>query len=355
MKKTLIALFAGILAVSMLTACNNQGTGTNSSAQSTQSTVTTDTSESTSSSTTGTTSSTSGSTATTPEHNHVAVGGWERNATEHWQVCEDGEKIDAAAHTINEENVCIGCGSHFMYWDDNAVTVYNEDSHGETVRYTQYNADGNVEYEEINHITYDDNGNKIFQKTYENGILTAEFHYGINANGVYITKASYYEEFGLSSYYEYNEFEEAVLTCFYDENGEETNHIVYEYQTDADGNIYMSKYTEHDYANGYIYLEEYNDHGEPVSYCLRDTEGNDLYCEIYEYAVDENGDCYESKVTTYDYESEVIYIGEYNAFGDQICNKIFDLDENLILEFSWEYTYNDDGEKETVKDEKKEY
>ena len=45
------------------------------------------------------------------DHTHTAKEGWEWNGTEHWQVCECGEKMDAAAHELNDALVCADCGA----------------------------------------------------------------------------------------------------------------------------------------------------------------------------------------------------------------------------------------------------
>lgn len=346
----MIALIAGALAAFMLTSCNDT-VDTETTASSAQSSVSTEasttesSSETTDSSSSETTdssisssesaessssseteessSSATESETTTTDHNHVAVGAWDRNATEHWQLCEDGEKFNVGVHTLNEESTCTVCNSYFMQWDDHSVSIYDKDSHGETVRCTVYDADGNVEYEAINDIVYDD-GNKVFEKTYENGILTGETSY--NANG------------------------DILFNVFYQEDGNQILREEYEYAVNEDGESYIGKYTVYDYEEGCVDVVETNDHGEVVSWQSLDLEGNEIFCRIFEYAVDENGDCYESKITTTDYESGLIYVSEYNVFGDSTIDQIFDLEGNLQTECVWEYTYDENGEYENVKE-----
>ena len=295
MKKILISLIAGALAALMLTSCSDT-VDTETTASSTQSTVSTESSttessvsssettestestESTETSASETTESTESSSSsateseTTTDHNHVAVGAWERNATEHWHLCEDGEKTDVGEHTLDDEDVCTVCGSVFWFMIDEDeegfyfVYVLDFDSHGELVRYTLYNGEGTALKEGVCDIVYDDDGNKVLEKVYENGALIQELFYEVNENGSYRAKEYYYEEFGLSIYYEYNEFEDPTLCRSYDETGEVILYAVWEYVTDEDGNYYMSKYTEYDYTAETIIIEEHNSHDEMTLY-----------------------------------------------------------------------------------------
>ena len=50
-------------------------------------------------------------TACTKTHVHQAVGGWECDAKEHWMLCEDGEKMNAQAHALDDLSVCSVCGA----------------------------------------------------------------------------------------------------------------------------------------------------------------------------------------------------------------------------------------------------
>lgn len=230
------------------------------------------------------------------KHVHTAVGGWDRDAKEHWLVCEDGEKMDVGTHILNDDSVCTVCGSTLIDWGDGSFDVYNSDEHGETIRCTSYDSDGVITSDSLTEITYDEEGNKTHVKTYREGILSDEVYYAIGADGVYEVKYISYNEDGSYFTNEYNEDSELILACTYDENGVEVFRVISEYAEDEDGNRYVCLNTEYDYVN------------------------------------------------------QKIYIGEYNAFEDQIGRKVCSLDGTVILENRYEYTYNGNGKTETYKE-----
>ena len=68
-----------------------------------------------------------------PVHTHAPLEGWDRNATEHWHNCECGEKLDTAAHELDDLSSCTVCGSEIIDWGDGTFDVYNYDENGSTV------------------------------------------------------------------------------------------------------------------------------------------------------------------------------------------------------------------------------
>lgn len=259
MKKLLTLLLAGALALSAFTACDQ----------------------------TPSESDTSG----TVGHIHTPAGGWDRNAKEHWHVCEDGEKMDVAAHTLDDMNVCNICNSAIIDWGDGTFDVDTDNEYGETVRRTSYDADGNVISENRYEIEYDADGNKTFAKFYEDERLADETYYALGADGVYETKIiSYYEDGSPHSVNEYDTNGDNVLAYFYDETGKERYRIVTEYAEDENGDRYESKSTDYDYINEKIYIGEYNAFEDQISRTVTDLEGNLIVKNRYEHGYDENGD-----------------------------------------------------------------
>lgn len=235
-------------------------------------------------------------TACTKTHVHQAIGGWDCDAKEHWMLCEDGDKMNVEAHVLDDLGVCTACGAEIIDWGDGSYDVCVIDQYGELTRWASYDSEGNLTSDSRNEITYDENGNKTFMKSYTDGVHSSDTYYAMGKNGVYEAKYVDYSDDGSYFTNEYNEDSEMILACTYDASGKE------------------------------------------------------IYRDTYEYAEDEDGNRYEYLSTMYDYEAQKIYIGEYNAFGDQIGRKICDLDGTVTLENRFEYTYNEDGDRETVKE-----
>ena len=81
-------------------------------------------------------------TAAEPQaHVHAPTDIWVCDFENHWRVCECGEELEKAAHTLDEVN-CTVCGSEVVTWDDGGkqITVYN--SYGDCSQFLYYEADG---------------------------------------------------------------------------------------------------------------------------------------------------------------------------------------------------------------------
>ena len=95
------------------------------------------------------------------EHVHEAET-WERNLSEHWQICGCGEAFGLEAHDLGDDVVCTVCGSEIWDFGDGTGSVCDYDEAGECIRWTEYDVDGNVTFDERSEIEYDADGNKVY-------------------------------------------------------------------------------------------------------------------------------------------------------------------------------------------------
>ena len=221
-------------------------------------------------------------------HSHTAAGDWQRDAAEHWKVCEYGEKFDVASHELDDMGQCQGCGAELTVWDD-GTDLFVYDQQGNLVLYCSYGPDGALSYEERIDFTYDAAGNVLTEKRYNDGVLSEE---------------SVYQDGVLSSMVTY----------------------------DADA--------RHEFT--------LNEFGDPVSMISYDTAGNVIGEEYTEYAYTEDGEYYAPRTTTIDADGSK-YVSEYNPQGDQIIWITYTPDGAMDNNERYEYTYDEEGHKTAVK------
>ena len=222
-------------------------------------------------------------------HKHVAQGDWDWNGTEHWNICECGKQMDIGAHKLGEDLLCTKCGVEVWEMDDGSADVYAYDQYGNIRRYACFDPEGNMISESRNENEYDDAGNLLASRFYSDGVLQNEDIYAPNADGEYvITKSTMYYEGGCTV----NE---------YDENG----NMVYVSDTDEAGNVESEAW--------------------------------------YEYAMNDDGEYYESKLTEHLPEGGKLE-AQYNPQGDIIGRIWYDENDNVTREDTWEYEYNEDGQ-----------
>lgn len=222
-------------------------------------------------------------------HTHTATGDWDRDAKEHWQLCECSEKMEVAAHELDDESVCSVCGSEVWDYGDSA-DVYNYDENGNMLRSTSFDAEGSVVSETIWEYTYDEDGNMQQVKIYTDGVLTEEEFYAAGEDGEF--------------------YKESIM--MYHEDGSKTKNAY-----DANGNvIYMASYN----ADGKVEHESWS-----------------------EYAQTEDGEFYEAKVeSTYEDGSKMVC--EYTEYGDPITRVSYYADGTVDFEERYEREYNEDGD-----------
>lgn len=221
-------------------------------------------------------------------HTHAAEV-WELSGKEHWKTCECGEEFDRGAHTLDDMDCCTACGAEVIDWGD-SVDVTCRDAQGNPTCYLSYDANGNLVGNIRIDYTYDESGNVTGELHYDNDVLAEEYAY---EGGVLTARISYYPD-GTKQISLY----------------------------DAEGNLLSA-----------------------VNYDAEDQMTMGIYSE---YAQDADGNWYECRNTTVD-EFGCKYVGEYNECGDQILWATYDPDGNVENHERYEITYNEEGQKDTVK------
>lgn len=229
-------------------------------------------------------------TGETTLHTHTALEGWEWNGTEHWNLCDCGEKVDSAAHNLGEDMLCVDCGVEIWDFDDGYVDAIGRNEYGDIVQWISYDPDGNVISESKHDRQYDDQGNLLHEKYYSDGILCDETDYAVGDDGE----------------------ARIVRNTAYFEDGE-------------------------------YYVTEYDEYGDFTQSVLYSADGQILSASYYEYAIDSNGERYEARNTEVYTEGDKL-VAEYNEYGDIICRAMYDADGALTREDVWEYEYNEDGD-----------
>ena len=247
-------------------------------------------------------------------HTHTADT-WERDFSEHWQICECGEIFNQAAHALGEDLFCTDCGSEVWDYGDGSGCVYNYSEYGDWTRMTDYDADGNVLFEQIFEIEYDAGGSKLLEKIYTDGVLTEDWEYGENSVP---KKGTFYSDDGTWSVNEYDESGNCVHTVSYTAEDVIEAETFSEYMEDADGWFYESKYTVV-FSDGERHVTERNEYGDQTSWSVYLADGTLDTAFISEHTYDENGNLLWEKT-------------DYN--GERVDETVYTYDEdgNLLLE-----------------------
>lgn len=222
-------------------------------------------------------------TACSPKHTHAPAEGWELNAKEHWQLCECGEAMNTAAHTLDENSLCSVCGAEIWDFGD-SVDVHTYTQYGDPLRSTSYDADGSITSDLRYEYEYDADGNKLLEKYYGDGVLMEETVYEA---GIPVQYTAYYED-GTKTVAEYDENGNIPHSVYYDVDGSVASETWSEFASTADGDSYESKNTMTD-ADGIKYIGEYNEQGDMTAWLCYDADGSLMTEERYEFEYDTEG------------------------------------------------------------------
>lgn len=217
-------------------------------------------------------------------HEHTLTE-WTGNATEHWYVCECGEKINTAEHTFDEYSMCSVCSMTVNDMGDGAYELLMYDEQGTMCRLTGYDAEGNVQYEHRIDNEYYEDGNPKSVKEYMDGVIISE-----------------------SSY----------LRCENSENGE----------------VYMNEYIGYDTDTKNVSL--YDEQSNLLSYTVYDKDGNVVTADIYTYEYDEDGNMTKCVVKTDGVTSRESF---YTLDADGNSYAFREVFYNESGEIEQEYTY----------------
>ena len=191
--------------------------------------------------------------------------------------------------------------------------IYNEDG---SIQSTEYdlnwnvvgerytNTDGEVEYDKNYEHTYDNDGNIVYTKTYDQGVLTEEVEYlvGSDEDGTWSKSGRIvvYHEDGSKTVSDGDWEGTWSSEITYDSNGNAIEELRYEYLNDENGESIGSK----SYRNGQLTQEIHN---------ITDDAGNAIGISITDYTEDGGKLVYE-----YDAEFEFVRGKEYDAAGNVI-------------------------------------
>lgn len=244
------------------------------------------------------------------EHIHTP-GAWDRDGKHHWRGCECGEKLELAAHQL-EDGRCLICGSEVWVYEDGGTDVYNYDDHGETIRSTYYNPQGQAEYDYHYVITYDASGSKTASQTYQDGMLVEEGIYTVDADGWSLpVKITSYLEDGSWSTNEFNEIGGVVKAETYSAQGTLIAQESIEYLPEESGGGYvLTGFME----GGSTYRTAYDHYGNCVFNGYYEADGTVISEFTMEYAYDAQGNRTQDK--TYAGErliSENTYVNGYTV------------------------------------------
>lgn len=313
----------------------------------------------------------SGGQSAAPAHTHAPLEGWDRNATEHWHNCECGEKLDAAAHTLDDMSACTVCGSEILDWGDGTFNVYNYDETGATTRDSSFSKGGELLMEYVYEREYDAEGNPVSEKVFVDGALTTEAGYTTDENGTWQTGYTDYYEDGSKIIAEYNVDGNITHSQHFNADGVMESESFSEYAYTDDGDSYEAKYTEVA-ADGEKWYAEYNQQGDVILRKNWAPDGTLNYAEAYEYGYDEDGE----RMWTKEYHDDMLtyevlnYAVVYDADGgytrypentveyfengtkmaifhgpdaQEAIKTWYDAQGNVVHELTFTHEYDDDG------------
>ena len=342
-------------------------------------------------------------TAVTPEspapetgesHTHTPASDWICDFDSHWRLCECGEEVEKAAHTLQEVN-CTACGSELIVWEEGTrqITVYND--HGDCCQFTYYDAEGNVLSDERLNYVYNADGKFTAMDAYLNGFRYSSYEYLLRADGsVYMaTQTSYFED-GSHQVDTYDENFNTMRTVYYDaiEKTELDHRYTYSEggsrlfeQTYQDGVLtyeqecrwnneagYWEMIAERAYGDDGSLAYTYDDFGNPLSevhytpdgsveveYTFENTydlSGNCIFKRTftngmltqemeYIHSIEADGSSWSRSGKTTDYYEDgtyTVYDGDLeNTWSTEIT---YDADGNVTHELRYEYLYNENGD-----------
>ena len=245
-------------------------------------------------------------------HKHTAQGDWDFNGKEHWNICECGEKMDAAEHKLGDDLICSGCGAEVWEMDDGSVDVNVYDQYGNTQRCVSFDAEGNIVSESHCEFEYTDEGTVTRMIFYSDGVLQSDDIYEPNGYGEYtLAKSTMYYDGGCTVN-EYDEYGNMVHMADTDEAGNVEAESWYEYAMDADGGFYESKYTERLPEGGKLEAQ-YNPMGDIIVRVWYDDADNETRVDTWEYEYNEAGqDMWQKQYTDGVLVYEITGYGEYS-------------------------------------------
>lgn len=259
-------------------------------------------------------------------HQHEALSAWDRDVDSHWHPCDCGEKVELAPHELDGES-CTVCGSQISDFGD-SVYVYNYNDHGDEIRCSAYEngkliSDTSTEYE------YDEAGNYVSVKYYDNDALYQEDLYRVNSSGENtVYQSTWYTDLYFTMVSEYDENGNEISLLQYD-NGTLITENYHTYNLDENGEFYLYEtVTKTDDGNKTV--TTYNSRGDEIS-LVSFYDGTQGEAYLYDYQYDE--------------EDRIIYKSitkDGMLFGEEFYG-VVDLDDGWYTYVSKYVSHNPDG------------
>ena len=293
---------------------------------------------------------------------------WERDGLHHWQLDAAGAVINQGAHETGNGWICAVCAAEIIDWGDGSYDVTDYDAYGNTIRHSSFEVDGQLYYESIHVLTYNEDGVVLLDQEYVGGKLFCNAVYTVNAAGeqIPVSLNVWYED-GTSAANTYDEYGNCTCAVTYDENGALDVETIREFALTDDGYFYECKYTTR-FASGETFSDEINQYGDtihsynteadgtPWSDCVYEHEyrdGEKLWTKQYEFGVltfeqryNEDGICVEE--TEY-LEDGCTLVHLYDDWGDSISATTYAADGSVVTVRSYEFIYDDERIQQEVR------
>lgn len=290
---------------------------------------------------------------------------WEHDGLNHWQLDASGAAVNLGPHDTGDGWLCTVCGCEVLDWGDGCYDVTDYDAYGNVVRYSSYDAEGNLMDEIINVLTLNEDGLPLKALEYFNGVLCGEYIYTVSEDGDWLP-VSYtaWNDDGTTSVNQYDEHGNCVYAAVYEADGALIHETISEFAPIEDewfGTWYYECKTTSRFASGETFYDEHNEYGDPVCSRSTDAEGivwadtayeyeyqDDMkvWCKRYSFGVleiesfyNENGSCV--KETEYLEDGSTI-VSLYEDNGDAISITTYDADGAVVTVTTYEYVYDDE-------------
>lgn len=223
-------------------------------------------------------------------HTHQTSDRWDADLTGHWKTCLDcGQDVDKGEHTPGDDafGACTVCGAEIIDWDD-SKSLYQYNESGDPLKLADYDLNGNLITEIVYTYEYDADGTLTHSSTATDGVLTEETTYVTVDGEALINQVTIYMEDGSKSVSEYDVYGNELWTNCYDADGELGLQTESEYALSADGEWYEAVCVTIAEDRTKI-VSSYYETGNQESAVFYDSEGNLLHDYRWEYTYDEDG------------------------------------------------------------------
>ncbi len=219
------------------------------------------------------------------------------------------------------------------------VTFYNEI--GNVTKEIYYDQDGEVSYECTHEYTFDDRGNMLSEKEYEDGTLRREYEYSYSTSDpdrTYMSKRTDYLNGSPNRVEIYNENRETISEIEYDADGKVIHTHTFEYEYDDNGKLLK----RHEYENGRLIETRENVYypdGSGETYFSK----NIMYYEDGSYRVIVYNTHGSIVSDTHYFADSTRLENTYDDNGNDLSETYYDADGNISAKFTYEYTYDNKG------------